>query len=133
MLWRYVQAMTREGLTQGCGVNGNNEPLFCPGNDVRRRELMVWIVAALHLDHAQPCTTKPYDDVEITDPICPFWAAAKGAGLAVTCTDETHVCPADLVTRADTTAFTRRAMLYMARTPTPVGACYRTPPDYCDP
>jgi hypothetical protein len=129
-LWKFVQAMTREGITSGCGPGPDGLPRFCPDAAALRRELAVWIVAALRLAHPA-CTAKPYDDVETSDPYCPFIATLKGSGLAVAC-DENRFCPADPVTRADTTAFTRRAMVYMASVPTPVGACYRTPPSYCD-
>ena len=129
--WRFVQAMTRERITAGCGTDPSGLPLFCPDDPTQRQQLAVWIVAALHLTTAR-CAVRPYADVPISSPFCPFIATLKQAGLAVPC-DGTRFCPGDAVTRADTTAFTRRAMVYMAANSTPEGACERQPPDYCDP
>lgn len=128
--WRFVQAMTRMGITAGCGSDASGHPLFCPDVASKRRELAAWIVAALGLDHP-PCAVRPYLDVPISDPYCPVIAALKRSGLAVAC-DVARFCPGDPVTREDTTAFTRRAMVYMASMATAVGDCYRRPPLYCD-
>jgi ribulose 1,5-bisphosphate synthetase/thiazole synthase len=130
-MWTFIQAMTREGLTAGCGTSPSGQPLFCPDNGTLRRELAVWITTALSLPHP-PCSVRPYPDVPRTDPYCPFIAAVKNAGLGVPCDiGASNFCPAQAVTRADTTAFSRKAIVYMASNPTAAGACYRDAPDYC--
>jgi hypothetical protein len=130
-MWSFIQAMTREGLTAGCGVDSGGQKLFCPDASTTRAELAVWIVSVLDLPHAAPCAAPPFTDVSTTDPLCPFIAALNDAGLAVPCTG--GYCPSAAVTRADAAAFARRALVYMASNPTLIGACYRSPPDYCDP
>lgn len=128
----YVEALVREGITSGCGVNASNQPLFCPTDPAKRGQLAVFIIKALKRDAFNTaCTTAPYPDVPTTHPFCPSIQQLKSLGIAVTCSTG-GFCPESTLTRGEASAFLANSMDYMARSTSTVGACYRTPPNYCD-
>lgn len=124
----YVEALVREGITSGCGVD-----TFCPTTAATRGQLAVFIIKALKRDSFNTaCTTAPYPDVPTTHPFCPSIQQLKSLNIAVPCSTG-GFCPDASITRGETSAILANSMDYMARTPTStVGACYRTPPNYCN-
>jgi hypothetical protein len=44
--WRYVEVMYRRGYTKGCADTNDGQRRFCPGNDLTRGEMAVFIVRA---------------------------------------------------------------------------------------
>jgi hypothetical protein len=127
----YVEAMVREGMTSGCGTNSSGQPLFCPESPANRGQLATFIIKALKRDTFNTaCATAPYPDVPTTHPFCPAIQQLKSLGIAVPCSTG-GFCPDQTITRGETSAFLANSMEYMAKSTSPVGACYRTPPNYC--
>ena len=42
----YVERLYEQGITQGCGVNGSGQPLFCPGGLVSRQQMASFLIRA---------------------------------------------------------------------------------------
>lgn len=63
----WVEELYRRGMTSGCG--GGN---YCPGNNVGKAELSVWMIRAKEgLSYTPPaCTVAPFNDVP-----CSYWGA----------------------------------------------------------
>jgi hypothetical protein len=42
----YVERLVEQGITQGCGVNGSGQPLFCPSGLVSRQQMASFLIRA---------------------------------------------------------------------------------------
>jgi hypothetical protein len=42
----YIERLFEQGITQGCGVNGSGQPLFCPGGLVSRQQMASFLIRA---------------------------------------------------------------------------------------
>jgi hypothetical protein len=104
----YIEDLYKRGLTGGCAPGS-----FCPGNNVSRAELAVFLVRALNID--PPATTKQtFQDVPTNHWAHRFIEEAVARGLMVGCgvggSDSTipgesttihFFCPGDAVSRAE--------------------------------
>jgi hypothetical protein len=60
---RYIEALQRCGITDGCGTDSQGRKMFCPDREMTRREVAVWIAKALEMEltgclnvfHDVPC------------------------------------------------------------------------------
>jgi hypothetical protein len=105
---RFVQAIEQRGITAGCG--GNN---YCPKNPVRRGELAVLVLRALDGAGASPapCATKPFGDVETSDPRCPFIQEIKERGISAGCGGGNY-CPDQPLRRQELSLLFQKALAY---------------------
>lgn len=104
----YIEDLFKRGITSGCGPGS-----FCPGNNVSRAELAVFLVRALGID--PPATmTQTFQDVPTTHWAHRFVEEAAARGLLIGCgvggSDSTIpgesttfqlFCPGDSVTRGE--------------------------------
>ena len=97
----WIQEMAVEGITTGCG--GGN---FCPNNPVRRDQMAVFLLRALH----GPSYTPPACAGIFTDVACPGTYAnwieeLKNESITGGCGDGTTYCPSNNNTRAQMAVF----------------------------
>ena len=97
----WIQEMAVEGITSGCG--GGN---FCPNDPVRRDQMAVFLLRALH----GPTYTPPACAGIFTDVPCPGTYASwieelKNESITGGCGDGTTYCPSNHNTRAQMAVF----------------------------
>lgn len=47
----YIEKITQEGVTTGCGVNGNGDPIYCPYDDMLRDSMAKFMVLAWNIPY----------------------------------------------------------------------------------
>jgi hypothetical protein len=105
----FIKPLKERGISPtGCG--GGN---FCPKNPVRRGELAVLVLRTLGDLPTTSCSTKPFNDVEITDPRCPFIRDIGPAGLGISngCGGG-NFCPDQPIRRQELAILLQRAFDY---------------------
>ena len=105
----WIQEMAVEGVTSGCG--GGN---FCPDNPVRRDQMAVFLLRALH----GPTYTPPACAGIFTDVPCPGTYAnwieeLKNEFITGGCGDGTTYCPSNNNTRAQMAVFIVNSFLLL--------------------
>jgi len=119
----YPEALYNAGITKGCGTN----PLkFCPGNQIARAEMAVFILRMLNGSNYQPPpNTGQFQDDEFNPNTCANvpavacsmlwmndWAEVFfNLGLTTGCGDVNHFCPANRSVRLEIAAFLTRSAL----------------------
>jgi ELWxxDGT repeat protein len=102
----WIEQIATDGITQGCSAA---PPLFCPGAQLTRAEMAVFLLRAKHGSSyfPPPATGTRFEDIPAG-----YWAAAwieqlAAEGISLGCT-ATRFCPANLVTRAEMAVFLDR-------------------------
>ena len=96
----WIEQLAAEGITGGCG--GNN---YCPGNPVRRDQMAVFILKALHgASYVPPPCDGDFDDVSCASPFSPWIEQLAAEGVTGGCGGNNY-CPLNNVTRGQMAAF----------------------------
>jgi glucose/arabinose dehydrogenase len=104
----FIEQLYHDGLTAGC--SSDSPPSYCPGSDVLRAEMAVFLLRArFGTGYSPPPPTGLFADVPVS-----YWAAAwieqlYREGLTAGCgTSPLRYCPTDPVTRGQMAAFLSR-------------------------
>ncbi len=96
----WIEQLAEEGITGGCG--GGN---YCPGNPVRRDQMAVFILKALHgASYVPPPCDGDFLDVSCASPFSPWIEQLAAEGVTGGCGGGNY-CPANNVTRGQMAAF----------------------------
>jgi hypothetical protein len=96
----WIEALAAEGITGGCG--GGN---YCPGNPVRRDQMAVFILKALHgSGFVPPACAGEFDDVACPSPFADWIEQLAAEGVTGGCGGG-NFCPLNNVTRGQMAAF----------------------------
>ena len=96
----WIEQLAEEGITGGCG--GDN---YCPGNAVRRDQMAVFILKALHgASYVPPPCDGDFDDVSCASPFAPWIEQLAAEGVTGGCGGNNY-CPLNSVTRGQMAAF----------------------------
>jgi hypothetical protein len=110
-----VNLLYQNGITNGCGVNSQGQPVFCPTESVTRDQMAVFFIRAiLHSPNVTPSAAAPY----FADVPSDYWAfnfiqrlyelgVTKGCGTNAQ--GQLLYCPGDVVTRDQMAVFLIRA------------------------
>ncbi len=103
--WKYIEAIENAGVTAGCQVGS-----YCPGNQVLRAQMALFLVRGLHGSGfvPPPATGLIYVDVPASDSTAPYIEQLFRDGVAVTCSPG-HYCPYEAMKRYDMAAFLEKA------------------------
>ena len=103
--WKYIEAIENAGVTAGCQVGS-----YCPGNQVLRAQMALFLVRALHGSSfvPPPATGLIYADVPASDSTAPYIEQLFRDGVAVACSPGRY-CPYDAMKRYDMAAFLEKA------------------------
>jgi len=104
---RYIETLAALGITSGCGNNN-----YCPGSDVSRAQMAVFIIRALG-ESPSACTGQGFGDVtaqSVGEGFCGFIEKFATLGITSGC-GSARYCPFDSVTRAQMAVFLLRAFL----------------------
>lgn len=95
-----IDSLAAAGVVTGCGAD-----VFCPGDDVLRGDVAVWLASAFRLT---PQGTDHFTDDDGSDA---EWAinALADAGLTVGCSDDRY-CPTHATSRGQMASFLNRAI-----------------------
>ena len=100
---KFIANIKRRGIPDGCG--GTN---YCPGSDMTRKDMVVWIMRALGITNPPPPATQQFNDVPLSDPSAPFIAEAVRRGLTSGCGNG-NFCPTESVKRGTIAVFLTQA------------------------
>ncbi len=105
-----INAMAQYGITNGCG---NND--YCPGENVTRDQMAIFIVRAIYGNDNFSYNPTPYF-TDVTSATFGFKWIQKMKELGITsgCGDDTAYCPGDTVSRDQMAIFIIRARLGLA-------------------
>jgi len=97
----WVEELVRRGVTAGCGGTS-----YCPGNEVTRNQMAVFLIKTLEgTSYAPPpCTTQTFGDVPCSSPFAPWVQEMVDRGLTAGCGGG-NFCPNTPVTRAQMAVF----------------------------
>jgi hypothetical protein len=107
---KYIKRMKELNITTGCNPPANTN--YCPGTAVNRQAMAAFIIRALHGETFTYTQTPFFTDVPATSPFFKYVQKMKDDGITTGCT-ATEYCPANLVNRAQMSAFLDRAFLGM--------------------
>ena len=100
----WIEALFAEGITGGCGPG-----LFCPQNPVRRDQMAVFIVKAMHgADFVPPPCTGLYGDVVCPSLFADWIEQLSMEGITSGCGGNNY-CPSNPITRGQMAVFVVRA------------------------
>jgi hypothetical protein len=91
----WIEQFFAEGMTRGCGAD---PPLYCPGDDVTRVDLAIFLVRFLQGDAGLPAATGRFTDVPVDHPAARHVEELARRGITTGCTP-TRFCPGNPVTR----------------------------------
>jgi S-layer homology domain len=97
----WVEELVRRGVTAGCG-NGN----YCPGNQVTRAQMAVFLIKTLEGPSYVPasCTTPPFNDVPCSSPFAPWVKEITVRGITAGCGNNNY-CPDTVLNRGQIAVF----------------------------
>jgi len=100
----FVSALCGTGVSAGCSTT---PPLYCPGGDVTRGQMAVFLLAALEGPRYRPPTaTGVFDDVGTGNPFAPWIEELAARGITAGCSASPPLyCPDDPVTRDQMAVF----------------------------
>lgn len=104
---RWVEDLYLRRITGGCGVN----PLrYCPGAEVTRAQMAVFLLTALEgPGYTPPPPTGIFEDVPVTSPFAPWIEELSRLGITAGCSVQPALfCPTDPVSRASMASFLGR-------------------------
>jgi hypothetical protein len=97
---RWIEELARFGVTGGCG-NGN----FCPGANVLRQEMAVFVLRTAEPGFVPPaCGTPVFSDVPASSPYCRWIEELVRRGVVAGCGGG-KFCPDEPVTREQMAVF----------------------------
>jgi hypothetical protein len=99
---RWIEELFRRGIVGGCGQN----PLrYCPTNPTTREQMAVFLLRTLDPAFTPPpCTVKPFEDVPVESPFCPWITELVARGITGGCGGGNY-CPLATVTRGQMGVF----------------------------
>ena len=101
-----IDLMREYGITSGCGTT---PPIYCPGDNITRGQMAVFIVRAVEGGDTFSYTVTPYfTDVPASNPYFKWIQAMRDLGITTGCGAAVY-CPDDPVTRAQMAVFIIRA------------------------
>jgi hypothetical protein len=109
--YHYVEQLYDLGITQGCGVNGSGQPLFCPTDFVPREQMAAFLVRAKGLSQLFPATPT-FADVPAGTTFYGYIERLYAQGITQGCGTsggQLLFCPTQLVPREQMAAFLVRA------------------------
>ncbi len=94
---KWVEALYRNGVTQGCGLIPR---LYCPESPVTRDQMSVFLLRSKEGSAytPPPCTVAPFNDVPANSPFCPWIREIASRGITSGCGNG-NFCPSSPVTR----------------------------------
>jgi hypothetical protein len=105
----WIQEVAMSGYLKACDAAPNPD-LFCPEGAVQRQQLAVLLLRTIEGDgNYTPtgCASQPYDDVDISDPYCPWIQEIQVRGITLGCGGG-NFCPLQPVSRAAVSALLGR-------------------------
>jgi hypothetical protein len=99
---RWVEELARRGIVSGCATS---PPRYCPTDVVTREQMAIFLLRTLDpVLNPVACTSKPYDDVEISSPYCRWITELVARGITGGCGGGNY-CPTAPVTRDQMSVF----------------------------
>ncbi|HEX6898277.1 MAG TPA: S8 family serine peptidase [Thermoanaerobaculia bacterium] len=100
---KFIEAMYRNGVTSGCGLNPR---IYCPTTQVTREQMAYFLLFAKEgpAYAPPPCVTAPFNDVPVASPLCPWVKELVARGVTGGCGDG-NFCPQAVVTREQAAVF----------------------------
>ncbi|HEX9941399.1 MAG TPA: S8 family serine peptidase [Thermoanaerobaculia bacterium] len=100
---KWIDAMYRNGITSGCGLNPR---IYCPEALMTRDQMAVFLLLAKEgaAYTPPPCTTAPFSDVPVSSPFCPWIQELAQRGVTSGCGGGNY-CPQTVVSRAQMAVF----------------------------
>jgi hypothetical protein len=98
----WVKQLAAEGITAGCG-NGN----FCPGDNVNRSQMAIFLLRAKHGGNYSPPGvggSSGFNDVPFDTTYAPWVKQLAAEGITAGCGNG-NFCPGDAVNRAQMAIF----------------------------
>jgi hypothetical protein len=97
----WIEELVQRGVTAGCGGSS-----YCPGNEVTRNQMAVFLIKTLEGNAytPPPCTVQNFDDVPCSSPFAPWVQEMVDRGLTAGCGGG-NFCPNTPVTRAQMAVF----------------------------
>jgi glucose/arabinose dehydrogenase len=97
----WINEVARRGITAGCG--GGN---YCPGGQVTRSQMSVFLLATLQGPgySPPPCPPSSFNDVPQGSPFCPWVNEIAARGITAGCGGG-GFCPENLVSRGEMSVF----------------------------
>ncbi len=119
---KWVEALYRNGITQGCGMSPR---VYCPETEVTRQQMAFFLLRAKEgkTYTPPPCTTPPFNDVPVGSTYCPWIQELALRGITKGCGNG-NFCPTSPVTRQQTAFFLLTSLEGTSYTPPP---CTETP------
>ncbi len=115
----FIKEIYCQGITTGCAADQ-----YCPGQDVTRAQMAVFVVRGVEGDGAPVCTSAPFPDIPANHWACRHIKRANELGIVSGFPDGTYG-PSVIVTRAQMAVFIIRGMVA-------AGIIGAEPPDgYC--
>jgi hypothetical protein len=105
--FNFVNVLSLWQITNGCSATG---PKYCPGDNVTRGQLAVFIIRAMFGDTFQYNTTPYFTDVAANDPFFSYIQKLRDLGITSGCT-ATKFCPGDPVNRWSASVLIVRAKM----------------------
>jgi hypothetical protein len=107
-LRRFITYITRRGIvTIGCGKG-----VFCPNMAITRKDMVVWALRALNIDHPPQPASQRFADVLLADSAAPYIEEGFRLGLVTGCRDsdgKIYFCPDEPAKRGTMAVFLAKA------------------------
>jgi hypothetical protein len=123
----WIEALVQAGITGGCGTN---PPTYCPGQNVTRGQMAVFLLRGMHGGAYQPpAATGMFADVPVIHAFARWIEELAGEGITVGCAaSPPQYCPGSSVTRGQMAV--ARWIEELAREGI-TGGCSTSPAQYC--
>jgi hypothetical protein len=113
LFYAFIERMAVLGITTGCGVNGQGEPIYCPSASVNREQMAAFLVRAKgEFNPPQPAQQR-FADVPPSNIFYAFIDRLAALGITVGCgtngQGQLIYCPSAFVAREQMAAFLVRA------------------------
>jgi peptide/nickel transport system substrate-binding protein len=108
----YIERLYEQGITTGCGTNGQGQLIYCPNDSVPRQQMAAFVIRAKGLTQLTPATPT-FADVPASNPFFGYIERLYEQGITTGCgtngQGQRLYCPADPVPRQQMAAFLMRA------------------------
>ena len=105
-----IEFVTRRKISDTTSCGSSN--LFCPGQALTRKDMVVWLVRSMGIDNPPAPTSSSFNDISVSDPACAFIEEAVRRGIVTSGCGGTKTrmfCPNDPVTRGQLAVFLSQA------------------------